>query len=73
MAELAELAELSVADDEPEYASLEATSFGLSVGRTASQDYFDFAAQFEPMANDSDESKALRVKGFRLADPNGNG
>ena len=37
------------------------------------QDYVDFAAQFEPLAEDSEEAKALRKRGFRLADPNGNG
>ena len=52
---------------------VEATSFGLAVGASASQDYFDFAAQFEPMGEDTEEAKALRKKGFRLADPNGNG
>jgi len=52
---------------------IEATSFGLAVGASASPDYFDFAKCFEPLADDSDEATALRKSGFRLADPNGNG
>jgi Ca2+-binding EF-hand superfamily protein len=56
-------------DDEPP----EVTSFGLAVGKTASQDFFDFMAIFEPYAEKSDEGADLRKGGFRSADPNGNG
>jgi len=47
--------------------------FGLAVGKSASKDYFDFAACFEPMCAETPEGDALRVEGFKAADPNGNG
>jgi len=36
-------------------------------------DLYDFTAPFEPMAERSELGKALRKRGFKLADPNGNG
>ena len=45
----------------------------IEVGTTASDDLFDFIECFLPMAEKSDLGVALRKRGFKLADPNGNG
>jgi len=45
----------------------------LTLGSTVSQELYDFTECFLPMAERSDLGAALRKKGFKLADPNGNG
>eukprot|EP00613_Pedinella_sp_CCMP2098_P047261 CAMPEP_0171835758 /NCGR_PEP_ID=MMETSP0992-20121227/11173_1 /TAXON_ID=483369 /ORGANISM="non described non described, Strain CCMP2098" /LENGTH=581 /DNA_ID=CAMNT_0012451641 /DNA_START=47 /DNA_END=1792 /DNA_ORIENTATION=- len=48
-------------------------SSGLSVGKSASKDLFDFMACFQLMGEKTPEGEAARKIGFRAADPNGNG
>ena len=48
-----------------------ANSIGLSVGKSASKEYFDFASVFEPMCADTPAGEKLREEGFLAADPNG--
>jgi hypothetical protein len=57
----------------PPPAEVAPNSCGLPVGKSVSKDYFDFAACFEPMCAETPEGDALRVEGFKAADPNGNG
>ena len=54
----------------PEAAS---NSFGLAVGKSASKDFFDFAACFEPLCAETPEGEKARDEAFLSADPNGNG
>jgi hypothetical protein len=61
-----------------DYAALSASfgppnTFGLCVGKSASAEFFQFAAVFEPMCAETPEGEALRAEGFLTADPNGNG
>jgi hypothetical protein len=48
-------------------------SSGLSVGKSASKDLFDFMACFQLMGDKTPEGEKARKVGFRAADPNGNG
>jgi len=51
-------------------------AFGLAVGKSATKDFFSFAACFDPFAAATDsapEGQALLASGFSDADPNGNG
>jgi len=48
-------------------------SSGLTVGKSASKDLFDFMACFQPLAEKDAKGEAERTKAFRGADPNGNG
>ena len=45
----------------------------LIVGASASKDLIKYMAVFAPLAERTDAGAKLRTKGFRLADPNGNG
>ena len=58
---------------EPKPTKAAPNSFGFCVGKSASKDYFSFAACFEPLCAETPEAAALRVEGFKDADPNGNG
>ena len=46
-------------------------SFGLVVGKTASQDLEKFLEVFEALAAQTPQGFQLREEGFKLADPNG--
>lgn len=48
-------------------------AFGLTVGKSATKEFRDFAACFEPLCAESPEGERLREEGFKAADPNGNG
>jgi len=48
-------------------------AFGLCVGKSASKEYFAFAAVFEPYCEETKAAEKLLEEGFKLADPNGNG
>jgi hypothetical protein len=71
------------ADEEPSAPSAKgsppkakANSFGLCVGKGkfgASDEFFKFAAAFEPLCAETKAGEALRDEGFKAADPNGNG
>ena len=47
-------------------------SIGLTI-RSGSDELTKFTTTFEPYSVKDDAGKALRKKGFRAADPNGNG
>ena len=46
-------------------------SFGLALGKTASQELKNFTAAFDGLAADSAEGQVLRVEAFVAADPSG--
>jgi hypothetical protein len=48
-------------------------SSGLTVGKSASKELFDFMGCFQPLAEKTPEGEKLRKLAFRAADPNGNG
>jgi hypothetical protein len=54
-------------------APLVSYSSGLSVGKSASKDLFDFMKVFALYAEKDSAGVALREGGFKMADPNGNG
>jgi hypothetical protein len=56
-----------------EEARTKPNAFGLVVGKSASKDFFPFSECFEPLCAETPEAAALRVEGFKDADPNGNG
>lgn len=46
-------------------------SFGLAVGKSASDELRNFISVFEPLAAESSDGERLRDEGFLVADPNG--
>jgi len=51
----------------------EDTAAALTVGQNGSDDLRKFCAVFEPFTEKSEGGEKIRAKGFRMADPNGNG
>ena len=51
----------------------EDTAAALKVGQNGSENLKKFCSVFEPFAGKSNGGDKLRIKGFRAADPNGNG